>query len=230
MVSPAIRSLPDLVEPAGRLELELLLVDVLREQKAALAGRDHRPLDDLHPIEGLLERLEVGPHVVEEEQIGVGGLAGDPVLQELERLEGILVEVLPERIGGRPGHRGRIVLVDGLLVEDGLGVLEVPCSTCTIWRTCPFSLATDASARARSLSVLASRRALTALRSFSRARSIVFPEVTRAPLIPIGTTDLTLGTLSSEARTWAKSSSWEMSGSPIIIRPMTSRGSLDLAL
>ncbi len=59
---------------------------------------------------------------------------------------------------------------------------------------------------------------------------MVLPEVTSAPLIPIGTTDLTFGTFSKEARTVAKSSSWLRSGSPIIIRPITSSESLDLAL
>ena len=59
---------------------------------------------------------------------------------------------------------------------------------------------------------------------------MVLPEVTSAPLIPMGTTDLTFGTLSNEARTLEKSSSWVRSGSPIIIRPITSSGSFDLAL
>ena len=114
--------------------------------------------------------------------------------------------------------------------STALAFLRSPCSTETIWRTCPFSAAICAWARAFSASVLASRWAFTALRSFSSARSMVLPEVTSAPLIPIGTTDLTFGTLSSEARTLEKSSSWAMSGSPIIIRPITSSESLDLAL
>ena len=59
---------------------------------------------------------------------------------------------------------------------------------------------------------------------------MVLPDVTSAPLMPIGTTDLTLGTLSSDARTLAKSSSCARSGSPIIIRPITSSGSLEAAL
>ena len=59
---------------------------------------------------------------------------------------------------------------------------------------------------------------------------MVLPLVTSAPLMPIGTTALTFGTLSNDARTRAKSSSCARSGSPIIIRPITSSGSFDCAL
>ena len=59
---------------------------------------------------------------------------------------------------------------------------------------------------------------------------MVLPLVTSAPLMPIGTTALTFGTLSSDSRTRAKSSSCARSGSPIIIRPITSSGSFDFAL
>ncbi len=115
----------DLVEPARRLELELILVDLLGEQEPALAGRDHFPLDDLHPVEGLLERLVVGADVVEKQQIGVGRLAGDPVLEKLQAVEGILVEVLPELVGGRARDRLGVRRIDRLLVEHRLGVLEI---------------------------------------------------------------------------------------------------------
>jgi hypothetical protein len=52
MVSPC-ESMPSLIwsRPPRSLELDLLLVDVLREQEPALAGRHRRALDDLHAIE-----------------------------------------------------------------------------------------------------------------------------------------------------------------------------------
>ena len=52
----------------------------------------------------------------------------------------------------------------------------------------------------------------TRSRSLASARSMVLPEVTSAPLMPIGTTALTFGTVSSVSRTLAKSSSGARSG------------------
>ena len=58
---------------------------------------------------------------------------------------------------------------------------------------------------------------------------MVLPDVTSAPLMPIGTTALTLGTVSSVWRTFAKSSSGVRSWSPMVMLPMTSRSSFDFA-
>ncbi len=58
---------------------------------------------------------------------------------------------------------------------------------------------------------------------------MVLPDVTSAPLIPMGTTALTLGTVRSVSRTLAKSSSGVRSWSPMVMLPMTSSESLDLS-
>ena len=91
----------DLVQAVRGLELELVLVDPLREKEAALAGRHRGAVDDLHAVERLAEAVEIGADVADEEQVGVGGLVGDAVLEKLKRGQRVLVEAGPERLGGR---------------------------------------------------------------------------------------------------------------------------------
>ena len=154
----------------------------LAKRKPALAGGDGGPVDDLHAVEGAGEGGRIGPHVAQEQHVGVGGLGGDAVLQELElRCRGSLVEAGPELGGGglldrgdvlgrhRPlvlqlGDVGQVALQHGhhlahvgLLVGDGRGP----------WPRPPRP-AGGGRLRYRS-------------RSSARAMSMVLPEVTMAP-------------------------------------------------
>ena len=80
-------------------------------------------------------------------------------------------------------------------------------STVTIWRTWAFlsSMASSMSACSSGPSPAFWRRRYRS-RSSPSAMSMVLPEVTIAPTMPIGTTALTLGTDFSAARILAKSS------------------------
>ena len=99
--SVEVQGFLDLVQAPRGPQLEPVLVHELGHQEAPVAGRHRLAVDDLHPVEVLLERVEIRSHVPEGHQVGVREQRCDPVLQELERSVGVTVEALPELVGRR---------------------------------------------------------------------------------------------------------------------------------
>src|SRR5262249_57349788 len=89
-------ALLDLVKPLSGLELQLILVEELREQESAPARRNRPPVDDLHPVEGFLKIVDIGPHVAQVDQVSIRRLRRDSVFEELKSVQWVAIEFPPE--------------------------------------------------------------------------------------------------------------------------------------